>query len=130
MQLTAAGAKIQMNLSQYIQTISEYQSPPGLKADDDLDENLQSALRAFVGKILWPNLNGRPDIFFVTSRLAAFVSVAKVRYLTRPNKLTGRLQFEKDIPNSFPILGFSKDWNKLLFTDASLSKVCDCGTRG
>ena len=38
MKLTAAGANIQMNLSQYSQTISKYQIQPGLKADDDLDE--------------------------------------------------------------------------------------------
>ena len=38
MKLTAAGANFQMNLSQYIQTISKYQIQPGLKADDDLDE--------------------------------------------------------------------------------------------
>ena len=37
MKLTAGGANIQMNLSQYIQTISKYQVQPGLEADDDLD---------------------------------------------------------------------------------------------
>ena len=38
MNMTAAAANIQMNLSQYIQTISKYQIQLGLKADDDLDE--------------------------------------------------------------------------------------------
>ena len=38
MKLTAAGTNLQMNLSQYIQTISKYQIQPGLKANDDLDE--------------------------------------------------------------------------------------------
>ena len=38
--LTAAGANIQMNLSQYFQTISKYQIQPSLKADDNLDETL------------------------------------------------------------------------------------------
>ena len=93
-----------------------------------MNENLRLALTALVRKLLWPATNGRPDLCFDTSNLAASVSVAKIRDLTRANKLIRRLQFE-DIPLSFPNLGLSMDWNKLVFTYASLSNVRDCGTQ-
>ena len=63
----------------------------------------------------------------VTSRP---VSVAKVLDLKRAKKLNRRLQFEKYIPLSFPNLGLSKDWNTLVFTDASLSNDRDIRTQG
>ena len=69
-------SRMGLNLSQYIQTTTEYIIPPGLKADDELDENLRSALKALVGKPLWPATNSRPDLCFDTSNLAASVSVA------------------------------------------------------
>ena len=63
----------------------------------------------------------------VTSRP---VSAANVRDLSRAKKLNRRLQFEKYIPLSFPNLGLSKDWNILVFTDASFSIVRDTRTQG